>query len=187
MSAVHIDKYEIDPLIFKKGFNTGCGPFACESSCCKAGVYVDIKEKERILSFKGLIPKYMDASQTPDADKWFDEEIEDDSDFPSGRAVGTNVYNDKCVFLDSQGKCSLQVMGTEEGMGRWAVKPFFCIAFPITIENGKITFDDFQQGKTQCCSIGENVPVRVLDSCKEELQFVLGNDGYQRLRTLADR
>ena len=186
MDIITVGKYQIDPILFNRGFPAGCGPHACESSCCRAGVYVDVKERENILLHKETVQKYMDGSQTTDIEEWFDDEIELDSDFPSGRAVGTNVFNDKCVFLDSQGKCTLQVMAVGEGLNRWAIKPFFCIAFPITIENGRVTFDDFQQGQARCCSIGGNKEVPVIDSCKEELEFVLGDDGYRRLKAFGN-
>ncbi len=194
MSTLRAGKYEIDPVLFEKGFAKGCGPFRCESKCCSVGVYVDLKEKETILSHKETIKKYMDETQTTDDSRWFDSEIEDDRDYPSGKAVGTEVFNDKCVFLNKKGKCSLQVMGNEEGIGGWAIKPFYCIAFPISIEDGVLTFDDFQQGETQCCSTVRNFSAEggsvsggempLVDSCKAELEFVLGKEGYKQLLEL---
>lgn len=184
MSELHIGKYKIDPVLFEKGFMKGCGPFRCESKCCSAGVYVDLKEKEKILSHKEAIKKYMDETQTTDDSRWFDAEIEDDSDYPSGKAVGTEVFNNKCVFLNKKGMCSLQIMGNEEGLGGWAIKPYFCIAFPISIEDGELTFDDFVQGETHCCSTVENFEAALVDSCKTELEFILGKEGYQQLQTM---
>ena len=42
---MRVGKYAIDQILFEKGFSKGCGPFACESTCCESGVYVDLKEK----------------------------------------------------------------------------------------------------------------------------------------------
>ncbi|MDE3058022.1 MAG: DUF3109 family protein [Bacteroidota bacterium] len=190
MTVFHIGKYEIDPVLFEKGFAKECGPFRCESKCCSVGVYVDLKERGKILSYKETIKRYMDETQTADDSRWFDSEIEDDPDYPSGKAVGTEIFGGKCVFLTKEGRCSLQIMGIEEGFGEWALKPFYCIAFPITIENGVVTFDDFQQDNTRCCSVVESTAdgsTPLVDSCKAELEFVLGEDGYRQLSEIRSR
>ncbi len=179
-----ISKYTIDPVLFQKSFSKSCGPFKCESVCCSSGVFADVKEKEVILSHKESIKKYMDETQTTDDTQWFEQHIEEDQDFPSGKAIGTNVHNNKCVFLRKDGMCSIQVMSTEQGMGKWAIKPFYCIAFPITVVDGVLTFDDYQDGKTQCCSLQSTKDSHeqpLVDSCKEELEYILGKEGYQSL------
>ncbi|MGA9407558.1 MAG: DUF3109 family protein [Bacteroidota bacterium] len=178
---MRIGKYEIDPILFEKGFSKGCGPFACESTCCSAGVYVDLNEKELILSHKEVIKKYMDETQLTDDARWFDGETENDGDFPSGKIVGTEIINDKCVFLNKSGMCSLQIAGTEEKLGRWALKPFYCVAFPITVDEGVVTFDDFLYQKTTCCSFIDDRETTLVEACKEELEFVLGRTGYEEL------
>lgn len=178
---MRIGKYEIDPVLFEKGFSKGCGPLECESTCCSVGVFADLKEKEVILSHKETVKKYMDETQTTDDSRWFDGEVLDDNDYPSGKAVGTEVFNDKCVFLNKSGLCTLQIAGESEGMGRWALKPFYCIAFPITVEEGVLTFDDFHQGKTQCCSSIDTKETTLVESCKDELELILGYEGYKEL------
>lgn len=180
-TRIRIGKYEIDPILFKRGFSKGCGPIECESTCCSAGVYVDLAEKELILSRKETIKKYMDDTQTRDEARWFDSEVLNDNDFPSGQTIATEVLNNKCVFLNKSGMCSLQIAGTEAGMGRWALKPFYCIAFPISVEDGILTFDDYRQGKAKCCSVVESIETTLVQSCKEELDFVLGFEGYEEL------
>ncbi len=178
---MRIGKYVIDPVLFEKGFSKGCGPLACESICCSTGVFADLKEKEIILSHKETVKKYMDETQTTDDSRWVDSEVCDDNDYPSGKKVGTEVFNDKCVFLNKSGMCSLQITGASEGIGRWALKPFYCIAFPITVDEGVLTFDDFQQGKTQCCSSIDAKETTLVESCRDELELILGHDGYKEL------
>ena len=79
----------------------------------------------------------MDETQTADPAHWFEPEEQDDDDFPSGRCVGTRVLNDKCAFLDRFGRCTLQVAATRvRGLHRWALKPLFCILYPIEIRQG---------------------------------------------------
>lgn len=178
---MRVGKYEIDPILFEKGFSKGCGPLACESTCCSVGVFADLEEKELILSHKEAVKKFMDETQTTDDSLWFDSDVLDDSDYPSGKAIGTEVFNDKCVFLNKSGMCSLQIAAASEGIGRWGLKPFYCTAFPITVEEGVLTFDDFQQGKTHCCSSIDTKVTTLVESCRDELERILGRDGYKEL------
>ena len=60
--------------------------------------------------FEEEIKDVMDEFQIKDASKWFEAELEEDEDFPSGWAIGTEVYetprgNTQCVFKDKRGFC----------------------------------------------------------------------------------
>lgn len=178
---IRIGGHTVDTVILEKSFAGGCGPFACESTCCSAGVYVDLEERTKILAHKEIIKKYLDETQTADHTRWFDGEIVEDPDFPSGKAVGTEVMNGKCVFLNKAGRCSLQAAGSAENLGRWALKPFYCVAFPITVEDGVVTFDDFVEEKPSCCSVFDERQTSIVTACREELEFVLGPAGYDEL------
>ncbi len=178
---ITIGKYAIDPVLFEKGFTKGCGPYQCETTCCSSGVFLDPKDRDVILEHKEEVKQQMDETQTENESVWFDNKPVDDIDFPSGYAVGTEVFNDKCVFLRKDGRCSVQLVSAEKYGDPWKIKPYFCIAFPISVENGMLTFDDYQQGKTECCSIVRDTDATLIDSCKAELEFVLGKEGYQQL------
>jgi len=106
---VQVKNYKIDTLVFTAGFVPFCNVPVCRATCCYWGVYVDVKEREKILEYKDLILKYMDETQPHDVELWFEKEEWDDADFPSGKCVGTNVYNGKCVFLTKEGYCVLQI------------------------------------------------------------------------------
>jgi hypothetical protein len=92
------------------------------------------------------------------------------------------VHNEKCVFLRKDGKCSVQLVSAEKYNDPWKIKPFFCVAFPISIDNGTVTFDDYQQDKAQCCSIVQDTDTSLIESCKPELEYVLGKEGYKKLQ-----
>jgi hypothetical protein len=186
-SELRIGKFIVDPVLFAKGFAKSHGPFACETSCCASGVFADIKERDVILGHKEAIKPYMDETQTKVDAHWFDTEVNDDPDFVSGKTVGTQTHNDKCVFRRSDGRCSVQVYGDESGAGAWTYKPFYCIAFPIVVCDGVLTFDDYQQGITRCCSIVDEHAAPLIDSCKDELEYILGKEGYGELLLLRDR
>jgi len=182
MSELIIGKYKVDPVLFEKGFSKGCGPYQCETTCCSSGVFLDPSDRDVILEHKEDVKLQMDETQTLNDAIWFDNNREVDVDFPSGFAVGTEVFNDKCVFLRKDGRCSVQLVSAEKYNDPWKIKPFFCIAFPISVDNGVLTYDDYQDGKTQCCSIVHDTDATLVDSCKAELEFVLGRDGYKQLQ-----
>lgn len=175
-----IKGYYIDPLIFTHKFVKECDVCVCSGECCYYGVYTDKKEYENILSMKKRIIKSMDDSQTTNVEKWF-EEPEEDEDFESGIAVGTELYNGKCVFLDRQGFCTLQKIAMEDKEYKWKYKPLYCILFPLVIYDGAITVDDEHLDRMHYCNKKENQTSTIFEACSEELEFLLGKDGFSEL------
>ena len=170
----------IDPLIFTQKFVKSCDVCICSGECCYYGVYTDKSEHELIMSLKDRIIKSMDDSQTKDVEKWF-EDPEPDDDFPSGIAVGTEVHNGKCVFLDRQGYCTLQKIAMEDGEFKWKYKPLYCILFPLVIFEGVLTVDDEHLDRMHYCNKPVNQISTVYDCCKNELKHVLGEEGFKEL------
>lgn len=175
-----INGYWIDPLIFTQKFVKHCDIHICSGECCYYGVYTDLKEHENIMSIKERIIRSMDETQPKDPDVWFEEQEEDD-DFPSGIAVGTEVHNGKCVFLDKQGFCTLQKIAMEEGEFKWKYKPIYCILFPLVIFEGALTVDDEHLARMHYCSVASNQVSTVFDCCRNELLYLLGEEGFQEL------
>jgi Fe-S-cluster containining protein len=170
----------IDPLVFTQKFVKACDICHCSGECCYYGVYTDKKEHDKILEIKDRIIEFMDDSQTKDVDKWF-EAPEKDDDFESGIAYGTEVHNGKCVFLDKQGFCTIQKVAVESQEFKWKYKPLYCILFPLVIYNGALTVDDEHLARMHYCSKLENQVSTVFDACKNELIYLLGEDGFQEL------
>lgn len=170
----------IDPLIFTHKFVKSCDVCVCSGECCYYGVYTDIKEYEKIMSVKERIITAMDDSQTKNIDEWF-EEPEEDPDFESGVAVGTEVYNGKCVFLDKQGFCTLQKMALNENEFKWKYKPLYCILFPLVIDQGAITVDTDHLGRMHYCNKPDNQSSTIFECCKNELMHLLGEKGFEEL------
>lgn len=170
----------IDPIIFTHPFVERCNIGLCSGECCWYGVFIDLKEMEFILENKEIIKQYMDDSQTKDESKWF-EPIEEDSDFPSNYCAGTEIYNHKCVFLDKNGFCSLQKAAIARNEHRWKYKPLYCVLFPLTIYEGKLTVDDDHINRLHYCSKPRHQISTVFDAMKDELIYLLGEDGYNEL------
>ncbi|MCF8260297.1 MAG: DUF3109 family protein [Melioribacteraceae bacterium] len=175
-----INGYFINPIIFTQKFVKSCDVCVCSGECCYYGVYTDEKEHDLILSIQDRIISTMDDSQTKDVSNWF-EEPQEDNDFDSGIAYGTEIYNGKCVFLDQQGYCSLQKIAMQAGEDKWKYKPLYCILFPLVIYNDAITVDDDHLNRLHYCNKSENQSSTVFDCCAEELRYLLGNDGFYEL------
>jgi len=167
---------KIDPIIFTQKFKC-----KCKGECCNYGVYTDLKEHDLIMSIKDKFLPLLDESQTTDESKWF-EAPEDDEDFESGVAVGTELHNGKCVFLDKDGLCTLQKLAIGEGVHKWTYKPIYCILYPLTIYEGALTIDDDHMKRLNTCNKETNSEnLTIFDSCHEELLHLLGEDGYKEL------
>jgi len=164
----------IDPAIFTFKFSCKCG-----GECCNYGVYTDYKEYEGIMAIKDKIIPMLDDSQTTDINLWF-EAPEKDEDFESGMAVGTELFNGKCVFLDKNGLCTLQKLANSEGAHKWKYKPIYCILFPLTVYEGALTIDDDHINRLKTCNKNTQ-ETTIFDACYEELVHFLGEKGYAEL------
>lgn len=166
----------IDPKIFTFPFNC-----RCNGECCNYGVYTDLKESQLILSIKEKVMPFMDETQSRDVNDWF-EAPEKDEDFESGVAVGTNLINGKCTFLDKNGLCSLQKLAFHEGEHKWKYKPLYCILFPLTIYEGALTIDDEHIDRLPVCNKQAGQPqTTIYEACREELQHFFGEEDFAEL------
>lgn len=173
-----INGLTISPDLFRMGYPEGAGPGRCSATCCEGGVLLDVTERDRILAHRELVKRHMDETQNRDDQTWFETEEREDGDFPSGRCVGTELHSDRCVFQDQYGRCSIQVASTEEGMGPWALKPHYCILFPIEVSSGVVGHDDMLQDERPCCSVRPDFHTPVFLACRQELTHLLGADGF---------
>jgi hypothetical protein len=165
---------KIDPAIFT--FVFGC---KCSGECCHYGVYTDLKESEIILGIKDKIISLMDETQPKDTELWFEQPEEDDS-FVSGIAVGTELHNDKCVFLDGKGLCTLQKLALLEGKDKWFYKPVYCVLFPLTVYEDALTIDDDHINRLKTCNKNKN-GMSIYEACKDELRHFFGEDGLAEI------
>ena len=165
----------IDPQIFT--FKFAC---KCAGECCNYGVYTDLKEHEMILGIKDKIIPLLDETQSKDIEDWF-EEPEEDEDFESGIAVGTELVNDKCSFLDKNGLCTLQKLALMEGEYKWKYKPIYCVLFPLTIFEGSLTIDDEHIDRLKTCNVNPVIETSIYDACKEELLHFFGEENFAEL------
>ena len=186
INNIKINGYNIDPKFFELGFQQDCSPFGCKGKGCSDGVYLSLDDKDKILHHTEMIKKYMDSTQSLDEKLWFENQNESDTDFDDGVCDSTQVHNNKCTFLNRDGHCVLQVAAVNENMDKWAIKPFFCVAFPIVVSEKLLTYDDMLDDIEPCCTAKIDYPDNFIDACKEEFLYILGADGFKELSELSD-
>lgn len=170
-----INGLRIDPKIFT--FKYGC---KCGGECCLYGVYMDLKEAEKAIEIKDRLIPLFDETQVTDHKKWF-EPAEKDEDFESGIAVGTQVINHKCSFLDKNGLCTLQKLAMNEGAHMWKYKPMYCILFPLTIFEGALTIDDEHIDRLKTCNNNPVPQTTIYEACIQELKHFFGEENFLKL------
>lgn len=179
---------KIDPVIFTQGFVPGCDIGICGGQCCDWGVYMDRDFRPVIMKHEFEIKEQMDEYQPKDSENWFEKELEEDSDFPSGFAIGTEVYinskgNKQCVFKDKNNFCTLQVLAMKKGLHKWGIKPKYCIMYPLTVIENVLTYDDDHSQKMDYCGIHKinNFTQTVFEAMNEEIKYVFGEDCFDFL------
>ena len=179
----HIAKLTVSDKVLRARFAADCKMSSCPGRCCHLGADVDVGQYHRILAHADVIRRHMDTVQLEAGEIWFGEQFAD-PDFPSGQAVSTRVHNDACIFLNGQNRCVLHLAEQQSGAD---LKPFFCRAYPLCIEDGVLTIDEnVCSGETQCCGSLEHGSLTIFDLCAFELEYVLGEEGERELRELAN-
>lgn len=185
---IEFNGMKIDPVIFTQGFVPGCNIGICGGQCCNWGVYMDRDFQPIIMNFENQIKEVMDEFQPKDSNVWFEKELEEDSDFPSGYAIGTELFisstgTTQCVFKDKKGYCSLQVMAVEKGMHKWEIKPKYCIMYPLSIIDNVLTVDNDHSERLDYCGVQhkENYTQTIFDAMTEEIKYIIGEEGYDFL------
>ncbi len=173
--TMEINGLKIDPKIFTFKFHC-----RCNGECCYYGVYTDLKEHDVIMDISDKIINLMDDSQSKDKSKWF-EPPEEDEDFESGVAVGTEVINGKCSLLDKEGLCTLQKLANLEGEHKWKYKPIYCILFPLTVYENTLTIDDEHIDRLKTCNKHPQEDISIYEACEEELRHFFSKEDFARL------
>ena len=169
--------HEIDEGIFRQRYCLHCLDFSCADMCCTYGCRVDVTERDRLLSYaRELEPKL----GIP-ASGWFQDYIIEDADYPSSKAVRTQVKNDKCVFNDQKLRgCFLHRFAAGLGLDRHTLKPMICALFPLGWEEGRLLVDSLLE-ELPCNEHG----VSVFEAQKEELGYYFGRAFVSQLQDIA--
>jgi hypothetical protein len=192
---LRINNRRVDRKLLGRSATQRCLTRECQSWCCTGGVWVDLGEKDRILASAEKIKPFLPADRQEES-KWFDGERDSHLDFPSGWGEGTAVVADPthpagetCVFLRPEDRrCAIQSASLANGEGPWSLKPYFCILHPLTTDNGELKLDDENEIYIEGghCQRPNPVEVPYHETFRAELEYALGQDGYQKLVKLAE-
>ncbi len=138
--------------IFTRRLTVDCMTHACtmldksphaqkNDACCQYGCDVDLFEREAITAKSEQIRPLLRAEVQ--SLPWFGDEVVEDPDYPSGKVVRTEVWNDGCIFLahDRRG-CAIHRASLEQGWDLNGVKPAICRLFPLSYEDDTIVIAD---------------------------------------------
>jgi Fe-S-cluster containining protein len=179
----HFGEIVVSKQILTARFERSCSTLSCSARCCREGVLVDIAHRDRVLAEASLIVQHMEPTQEHDPALWFEPHDEPDIDFPSGRAVNTNVVNGSCVFLDSRRLCVLHSAEAQSP----GLKPFFCRAYPMALDAGCLTLDaGWCPDDTRCCEPVGHGDLTAVDVFEPELVHMLGEAGVRELRRITN-
>jgi hypothetical protein len=190
---IEIGKRKIDRRFLEERPVSRCEIKECGAACCGHGVHVDLAHATRIVEEAESIKPYLPADRH-DVDNWFDGDVGEDSDYPTGLRVGTQVIDDathpagtRCIFLRPDNFCALQVTSLANGKHPWDLKPYYCALFPVVVLGNEVVFDDdneiYKVGGT--CQKGCDTPAPLYRIFKEELVLALGETDYERLCQIA--
>jgi len=133
---------------------------------------MDVEEQRRIVEHRELFVHLM-SKRARDPAAWFGATVVD-HDCPSGLAVESRVLNRQCVFFRSELGCVLQKGAIEAGLHPWAIKPRFCIMFPLVVYHGTLRVDDDR--KSLWCMQARNHTRPVLESVRAELAYLFDSE-----------
>lgn len=168
---------KIDPLLFSAKFPDRCRHDLCRSRCCRFGVWVDARERETILRNRDLFAAFL-RPEAADPGSWFGR-TERDPDCPSGLSVETQEVAGACVFYHPSHGCVLQKGAAEQGLHEWAIKPRFCVMFPLVVSGGELTVDEDM--KSLWCMKERNRTRPILGAMRKELEFLFDEETLRRL------
>lgn len=185
MKGVHPRLLQSEPL-------RRCRLENCRGACCLHGSWVDRLEAVAILDAAAHIqPHLLPERRNPAT--WFDDRREPDRHALSGEVWHTSVWpqpdhygGTACVFWRPEdARCALQVAAVQAGWHPWRLKPFYCILHPLDLdEAGRITLDETAAllDEPASCLRPAARAVPLIETFTEELRYLLGERGYERLR-----
>jgi hypothetical protein len=160
--------WQIDPRLFRSEPMRRCGFPKCKAACCLYGVWVDVVERERILSHADQVAAFL-PPEFSDPQSWFEVTLESDSNTPTGEVIHTTVLGDGAHYAGDP----------------WSLKPFYCILHPLDLDDeGRITLDEttLLVEETASCLVSSAVRIPLLETFEPELRYFLGDEEYDRIK-----
>ena len=183
-----INGFKIHPELLEEVYAERCLLGECLGACCTGGAWLDVEQLRMIVPHVEAIKANLPEDRR-DPDAWFSVPSAGEK-FSEGTAAGTNVVDDPlragetcCVFLRLDRLCALQVTSQQLGLDYPGLKPVFCALYPLQLRGDEIVLDHETAenfGNAACQRGCASKHARYL-IFKEELELVLGEEGYREL------
>ncbi len=183
-----INGFKIHPELLEEVHTERCVLHTCLGACCTGGAWLDVEQLKLIAPHRAALQANLPEDRR-DPNAWFSAPAADE-DSPEGVIIGTNVVDDPqrpgetcCIFLRLDRLCALQVTSQQLGLEYPGLKPLFCALYPLQVRDGEIAIDhetaqNFSGAVCQRTCVHQQPLYRVF---KEELELVLGEEGYREL------
>jgi hypothetical protein len=73
-----------------------------------------------------------------------------------------------------------RAVAVAQQVDRWQHKPLACILFPLTIDHGTLTIDDWHIARVRACNRYPMPETSIYEACQDELRHLLGAGGVGR-------
>jgi Fe-S-cluster containining protein len=148
--------HSIDTRLFTETFFSAClACDFCHDSCCQHGATVEVPLREALLARKDDLEPLVGRP----ASEWFDGKFHEDYEYPGGRYTRTRVFDNRCVFLNRNGRgCLLHRYALENDLPVHELKPLACSLFPVWWMHGVLVVPtEIEEGDLVCLGEGETL------------------------------
>lgn len=172
----------VDTRIFTHRYFTHCLQCGfCHDWCCSYGVDVELPRAEAILAHADALEAYTGIGR----ERWFEDEVESDADFPGGAARRTRVEDGACVFLRRNGRgCQIHAFCLERGIDYHQLKSIVDCLFPVTFAGDLLcAADEVIDGDLVCMDQGPSL----FRGVEPELRHYFGDECVAALAAVEAR
>lgn len=175
--SVIVGSFRLSPEFFVRVRLRNQCIVGCTSRCCEEGVSATLYEVERIKAHADAIQPYL--IEPYDFDSW---DISRPADI-STPLLNENKPGERCWFLRANGMCALHSLALDQGMPVPAIKPYFCLFFPLTLIDLDINVTEIAvDGKAyDTCLVPTEGEGWLFKQFERELRRVIGDANYAEL------
>ena len=170
----------VDSGIFELRFFGRCMECTfCFDACCQWGVNIDVENVQRLQAHAPAL----EALTGVPRELWFEDETEEDAEYPGGRVARTRADERGCVFHARDGRgCLIHRYALDNGLDYHDLKPMISVLFPITYDSGILcAAEEMTDGSLPCTEQGPTL----YETGREEVRYYFGDAIVAELDALA--
>jgi hypothetical protein len=175
--SVIVGPFRLSPELFARTKLRNQCIQGCNAGCCSGGVTATVYEVARIKEHADEIQPYL--IEPLDFSTW---------DVSHAADIGTPVLNEEkpgqqCWFLRENRLCALHSYALDKGMPVPAIKPYFCLFFPLTLIDLDVNVTEIAvDGKAyETCLVESEREGYLFRQFERELRRVIGDANYWEL------